>query len=142
METRDAGRRRGPRRHPRPLRATLSQNPPALSPLATPSCEHSPLRSPSTAPAHEALFTVSTRPYYRPTLYFGLILRHPVSYASFVPFAVPRTLARPLSRSFIAFFISRVARARYAPRVLSSRIFRLAPLTRHNASGDFYARHG
>lgn len=105
-----------------------------------------PFVTPPAAPlAHEALFAVSPRPYYRPTLYFGLILRHPVSYASFAPFAIlyPNSLSRPSSIAFfyrILYFC--VVRVHCAPRAPSSRISRLAPLTRHNASGDFYARHG
>lgn len=117
-----------------------------LSPLSSPSCEPSPLRllpTPSATHAHEALFTVSPRPYYRPTLYLGFILRHPASYASFVPFAVPPDSC-PFSIAFfyrILYFPCRPCALR-TPRAPSSRIFRLASLTRHNASGDFYARHG
>lgn len=112
-----------------------------LSPSSSSRANIRPFVTPPAALAHEALFAVSPRPYYRPTLYFGLILRHPASYASFVPFAVPpRTLA------FIAFFYRilyfpchpRALRA--SPRALSSRISRLAPLTRHNASGVRFLR--
>lgn len=75
--------------------------------------EHSPPHHLLAALVCGALFAVSPQLYYRPTLYVGLILRHPSSYASFAPLPLqPRTLlpTHALSRSFIAFFIPRVIR--------------------------------
>lgn len=131
---------------PRPLRATLSQNPPlsrSLSPSAPP---HPPAHKPSRERSHsrsrgrsssEALYRRFSQPVlYRAMLYFGLILRHPSS-CSF-------TLLSPgLCQSSIAFFyrilyfLCRMCSpcARFLIAYLVSR----APLTRRDTSGDFCA---
>lgn len=75
----------------------------------------------------------------------GLILRHPSSCASCAPLfpfnselLCPPMLYRVLL-SHSLFLVSFACKSRTL-RVSSSRIFRLAPLIRQQASGDFYAR--
>lgn len=73
-------------------------------------------------------------------LFFVIPLLTLLSFLS--PFLPPDSC--PFSIAFfyrILYFPCRPCALR-TPRAPSSRIFRLASLTRHNASGDFYARHG
>lgn len=103
---------------PAPSREALAKST-SSPPFVSPSCEHSPLRHPSSRPPSltRALFAASPRPYYRPTLYFGLILRHPASYASFVPLAIPPELLSVLYRVLLShslFLMSSVCAARLA----------------------------
>jgi len=124
VETRDAGRRRGPRRHPRPLpRAAFSQNPPATpSLLPSPPCPHARTLAPSSPLSRPGPRGAIRRftPAILPTD-VGLILRHPSSCASYAPSfpSTPNSFALPC---FIAFFYrilysschSRVSRERFA----------------------------
>lgn len=146
METRDAGRRRGPRRHPRPLRATLAKST-SSPPLPPPRANPHPLVSsspPSFPPGHPRSRGAIRRftPAILPT---NTVLR---SYSSswFLRFFRSFRRSSNCCPSSIAIFyhilISHVVRMCSVPRAPSSRIFRLTPLTRHNASGDFCARHG
>jgi len=119
---------------PTPSREALAKS--TSSPPSSPSCEHSPLRHPQphSRGRYSSLHPGHATDQHCSVLFFIIPLLTLLSLLS-------PNLARPLSRSFIAFFISCVVRVRCTPRAPSSRIFRLAPLTRHNASGDFYVRH-
>lgn len=83
--------------------------------------EHSPPRHLLAVLVRGALFAVSPQLYRRPTLYVGLILRHPSSYAFFAP-SSPSTANSLVLPCSIAFFYrilysschSRVRRERFA----------------------------
>lgn len=106
--------------------------------------EHSPPRHLLAALVRGALFAVSPQLYCRPTsvLFFVIPLLVLPTLPSLFPFNselfCPPMLYRVLL-SHSLFLVSFACKSR-ALRVSSSRIFRLAPLIRQQASGDFYAR--
>lgn len=104
VETRDAGRRRGPRHHPRPLRAKLSQNPPAL-PLRLPLVRTLAPSSPPTTLTHEGAIRRFT-PAMLPTN----TVRSYSSSSRFLRFFAPLAESCPSSIAFfyhILYFLCR-----------------------------------
>jgi len=61
---------------------------------------------------------------------------------SFLSPSPPNSCPSSIAFFYRIFYFSCRPCALHTSRAPSSRIFRLAPLTRHNASGDFYAGHG